>query len=180
MVMHDDPTTTTSVESIVDVPALAIEPVVAVTVPHAEFEAFFAATRRDMERLAYLLNGSATSAEEAVQDAYVRVYRRWLHIDDPGPYLRRAVVNACTSAHRRRAVARRWQAAVATADSYLDQPDELFDALRRLPARRRAVIVLRFYERLELHEIADALDVSTGTVKSTLHRALAQLKGQLS
>jgi RNA polymerase sigma-70 factor (sigma-E family) len=144
-----------------------------------QFAAFFAATRQPMVRLAYLLTGSGAQAEEAVQESLVRVYERWGRIDDPGAYLRRAVVNRCSSWHRHRAVVRRTLSKAAAAETYLDQPDELADALAQLPARRRAVIVLRFYERLELPEIADALDISTGTVKSTLHRALAQLKGIL-
>ena len=73
----------------------------------------------------------------------------------------------------------RSQSRVATAETYADAPDELADALAALPPRRRAVVVLRYYERLELEEIADVLDISVGTVKSTLHRALAQLKGTL-
>jgi RNA polymerase sigma-70 factor (sigma-E family) len=145
----------------------------------ASFAAFFAETKAPMYRLAYLLTGSAAQAEEAVQESFVRVFERWARIDDPGAYLRRAIVNRCTSWHRHRAVVLRTQSRVATHESYVDQPDELTDALAQLPARRRAVIVLRYYERLDLEEIADSLGISVGTVKSTLHRALAQLKGTL-
>ncbi len=145
----------------------------------AAFAAFFSESKTPMHRLAYLLTGSAVQAEEAVQESFVRVFERWTRIDDPGAYLRRSVINRCTSWHRHRAVVLRTRSRVATNESYLDQPDELTDALAQLPARRRAVIVLRYYERLDLDEIADALGVSVGTVKSTLHRALAQLKGTL-
>jgi RNA polymerase sigma-70 factor (sigma-E family) len=145
----------------------------------AAFAVFFAASKVPMHRLAYLLTGSAAQAEEAVQESFVRVFERWARIDDPGAYLRRSVINRCTSWHRHRAVVQRTRTRVATSESYLDQPDELTDALAQLPARRRAVIVLRYYERLELEEIADSLGISVGTVKSTLHRALAQLKGTL-
>jgi RNA polymerase sigma-70 factor (sigma-E family) len=144
-----------------------------------DFEAFFARHKRDMTRLGYLLTGSGSQAEEAVQDAFVQVYRRWRQIDDPAAYMRRVVVNRCSSWHRHRAVVRRTLSRVATDDSYLDSPDELADALGQLSTRRRAVVVLRYYERLELAEIARELGVSVGTVKSTLHRALAQLKGIL-
>lgn len=133
-----------------------------------------------MLRTAFLLTGSVADAEEAVQESYARMYEQWGRVKDPGAYLRRSVVNRCTSWHRHRAVAHRAKARLATGDSYLDQPDELFDALASLPARRRAVVVLRFYDRLELAEIAQVLGISTGTVKSTLNRALAQMKGHLS
>ena len=145
----------------------------------AAFAVFFAESKSAMYRLAYLLTGSAAQAEEAVQESFVRVYERWARIDDHGAYLRRAVANRCTSWHRHRAVVQRSQSRVATAETYADQPDELADALSALPPRRRAVVVLRYYERLELDEIADVLGISVGTVKSTLHRALAQLKGTL-
>jgi hypothetical protein len=110
------------------------------------FESFFAETRDPMLRRASLLTGSASQAEEAVQESFVRVYERWSSIDDPGAYLRRAVVNRCTSWHRHRAVVRRTDADVARAESYLDQPaetDELAAALAKLSGRRRAVVVLR-------------------------------------
>ena len=157
-----------------DVPRVA-------AVPHS-FESFFAETRDPMLRLASLLTGSVSEAEEAVQESFVRVFERWSTIDDPGAYLRRAVVNRCTSWHRHRAVVRRTDADVARAESYLDRPaetDELADALAQLPRRRRAVVVLRFHQQLELADIADTLGVSVGTVKSTLNRALAQLRGTL-
>ncbi len=146
------------------------------------FESFFAETRVPMVRLASLLTGSVSQAEEAVQESFVRVYERWSTIDDPGAYLRRAVVNRCTSWHRHRAVVRRTDRDVARAETYLDRPaetDELAAALAQLPRRRRAVVVLRFYQQLDLADIADTLGVSVGTVKSTLNRALAQLRGTL-
>jgi RNA polymerase sigma-70 factor (sigma-E family) len=144
-----------------------------------EFALFFEAARRPMLRTAYLLTGSKSQAEEAVQDCFVRVFERWTRIDDPGAYMYRAVVNRCASWHRHRAVVRRTQSAVATDESYKDQPDEFLDVLDSLPPRRRAVVVLRFYEGLDTAEIARTLGISTGTVKSTLHRALEQMKGTL-
>jgi RNA polymerase sigma-70 factor (sigma-E family) len=142
-----------------------------------EFALFFEATRRPMLRIAYLLTGSKAQAEEAVQDCFVRVFERWSRIDDPAAYMHRAVVNRCASWHRHRAVVRRTQSAVSIDESYKDQPDEFRDVLDSLPPRRRAVVVLRFYEGLDTAEIARTLGISTGTVKSTLHRALEQMKG---
>ena len=110
---------------------------------------------------------------------FVRMYERWSTIDQPGAYLRRAVVNRCTSWHRHRAVVRRTAASVARAESYLDHPDEtdeLAAAMLQLPRRRRTVVALRDDQQLD---IADTLGVSIGTVKSTLNRALAQSRGIL-
>ena len=110
------------------------------------------------------------------------MYERWSTIDQPGAYLRRSVVNRCTSWHRHHAVVRRTDPSVARAESYLDHPDEtdeLAAALAQLPRRRRAVVALRFYQQLELADITDTLGVSIGTVKSTLNRALAQMRGIL-
>jgi RNA polymerase sigma-70 factor (sigma-E family) len=128
-----------------------------------------------MVRLAYLMVDRVDLAEELVQDAFVRVHARWKRIDNPSAYLRAAVVNACRNEQRRRRVARRLPAGTAT-DSTEDAPDELFDALRSLPADRRAVLVLRFYEDLSTDQIAAVLGIPEGTVKSMTHRALAQLR----
>jgi RNA polymerase sigma-70 factor (sigma-E family) len=146
----------------------------------ADFSEFFVRHKSEMMRLGYLMTSDGAQAEEAVQDAFAQVYRRWSHIDDHAAYMRRIVVNRCSSWHRHRAVVRRVQGRIAQQDSYFDQPDELADVLVQLPARRRAVLILRYYERRELSEIAETLGISIGTVKSTLHRALAQLKGSLS
>ena len=144
-----------------------------------EFAMFFAETHRPMLRMAYLITGSKAQAEEAVQECFVRVFERWRRIDDPAAYMRRAVINRCASWHRHRAVVRRTQSAVATEESYKDHPDEFRDVLDSLPPRRRAVVILRFYEGLDTAEIARSLGISKGTVKSTLHRALEQMKGTL-
>ncbi|MEX1006742.1 MAG: sigma-70 family RNA polymerase sigma factor [Acidimicrobiia bacterium] len=128
-----------------------------------------------MVRLAVALTGSEASAEDLVQDAFVRVHARWGRITTPTAYLRRAVVNACRSAGRR---ATRERAASfrerATTDSL--NADELFDVLERLPYRQRAALVLQFYEGLSQAEIADVLGCREGTVASLVHRGLAQLR----
>ena len=128
-----------------------------------------------MVRLAVALTGSEASAEDLVQDAFVRVHARWGRIATPTAYLRRAVVNACRSAGRRttreRAAAARER---ATADAL--NADELFDVLEGLPYRQRAALVLQFYEGLSQAEIADVLGCREGTVASLVHRGLAQLR----
>lgn len=146
---------------------------------HVEFARFFATAKQPMMRLAFLLTASPQQSEDAVQDSFIRVLEKWSQINDPASYMRRAVVNRCMSWHRHTAVVRRTQSQVATADSYTDQPDEILDALLHLPQRRRAVVVLTYYEHLDTDAIGAVLGISTATVRSTLHRALAQLKGIL-
>lgn len=127
-----------------------------------------------MVRLATLLCGSSAVAEELVQDAFVKVIERWDRIEAPSAYLRAAVVNGCTGHRRRRDVARRHE--VRPVLSVVDPEGfVLRDAIHRLPSRQRAVLVLRFYEDLPEKEIAALLQCRVGTVKSALHRGLAQL-----
>jgi RNA polymerase sigma factor (sigma-70 family) len=99
---------------------------------------------------------------------------RWASVHDPLPYVRRSVVNACASHHRSTARRRRLSGP-ETRDSQLGA-DELEDALAKLPARQRAAVVLRFYGDLPDAEIARALRCRPGTVRSLIHRALADLR----
>jgi RNA polymerase sigma-70 factor (sigma-E family) len=141
----------------------------------AAFAELFEQERRPMVRVAYLLVGSEALAEELVQDAFATVYLRWDRIDRPGAFLRRCVVNGAKGSLRRRALERRHAPDPAEPSTGPDGR-ELLDALAALPLRQRAVVVLRFYERMTQEEIADALDLPLGTVKSNLHRGLARLR----
>jgi RNA polymerase sigma-70 factor, ECF subfamily len=94
-------------------------------------------------------------------------------------YVRACVINHCNSWHRRRYTARRYEHLIVGPDGSDDRYDDLADTLAKLPRRRRVIVVLRFYEGMTMTEITDTLDVTEGTVKSSLHRALAQLKGVL-
>ena len=128
-----------------------------------------------MVRLAGLLTGSTPTAEEVVQDAFVKVIERWDRIEHPSAYLRAAVVNGCAGHRRHREVVRRHTTppvlTIVDAEGFV-----LRDAIHRLPTRQRAVLVLRFYEDLPEAEIASLLHCRVGTVKSALHRGLAQLR----
>ena len=144
-----------------------------------DFDSLYVARYADMVRLAYFLTGSAAQAEEATQESFVRLYERWTDIEHPEAYLRTSVVNRCRSWHRSRFASLRRQHRIAASDRDIDHPDEISDILATLPRRRREVIVLRFYGGLPLTEIADVLGITEGTVKSTLHRALEELRGAL-
>jgi RNA polymerase sigma-70 factor (sigma-E family) len=127
-----------------------------------------------MVRLAYLLVGSNSVAEEIVQEAFVRVRLAIDTVHNPRAYLRVAVVNACHNQRRREGVEQRYQHLERTPDPAPE--DELRDALAKLPGRQRAVLVLRYYEGMTEAEIADALGCRRGTVKSAAARGLAQLR----
>ena len=130
-----------------------------------------------MVRLATLMVGREAVAEELVQDAFVKVAGRWDTIDgDAGGYLTRTVVNGCRSWHRRRAVERRLPLPRAEHAHQPERDDELLQALGRLSHRRRAAVVLRYYEGCDDAEIADLLGCARPTVRSLVHRGLTQLR----
>lgn len=141
--------------------------------------ATLAALHRDryaaMVRLATLLVDSQDTAEEVVQDCFVRLYPRFDRIDDPAAYLRRSVVNACRSAGRRRTLERALLRTDRPASVELGA-DEILDALAGLPARQRAALVLRYYDDLPEADIAVVLGCRPGTVKSLISRGLARLR----
>lgn len=132
-------------------------------------------------RLAYVTTGSVPAAEDVVQDAFVQLHRHWHRVENPAAWLRRAVVNRCTSWVRRRVLERRHLAAGAPDPATPLGPDAVAvrTALARLRPRHRAAVFLRYYLDLPEAAIADALGCRPGTVKSLLHRGLAVLKEAL-
>ena len=140
-------------------------------------------------RLAYLLTGDRELAEDLAQEAFVRVARRLTGLrnaDSVWWYLRRTVVNLANSHLRRRRVERAHvsrlvnsaaAAGVSTPDMVTKQA--VRDAIAQLPARQRAVVVLRYYEDLTDQQIASVLGCPVGSVKSSLHRAAAILRQHL-
>ena len=141
----------------------------------AGFEALYRREYQPMLRVAYLLLDSIEAAEEATHDAFAKVYERWNRIDDPGAYLRTCVVNRCRDRQRRRRLERARPAEVTATYDELGAR-ELLDALAALPIKQRAAVVLRYYEGLSEADTAAALDVPVGTVKSTVSRALTELR----
>jgi RNA polymerase sigma factor (sigma-70 family) len=137
-----------------------------------DFEDLFNRERTPMVRLAFLMLGSEALAEEVVQDGFVSVLERWDALDSPGAYLRRCVVNGCIGQGRR---AKRWAPPPIVTEAEL-ATDHMLDAVRRLAPQWRAMVVLRFYADMTQEDIAGALAVPVGTVKSGLHRALNELK----
>jgi RNA polymerase sigma factor (sigma-70 family) len=129
-----------------------------------------------MVRLAVAMVDLVTIGEEIVQDAFAEVVLRWDRLDKPGAYLRTCVVNSCRKELRRRKRTRRVPEPAEEVVT-LDASDlSVLAAVRSLPPRRRAVVVLRFYEDLTEPQIAELLGIRVGTVKATLRQALAQLR----
>jgi RNA polymerase sigma-70 factor (sigma-E family) len=142
---------------------------------------------RDLARFAFRLCGDRDRAEDAVAEAYAKVWPRWHrgNVDELLPYLRRAVVNEVYSRGRRKLVEMR-HAERPTArprsgqfEALVGERDALAEALERLPVHQRVVVVLRVVEDLPPDEVADLLGVAPGTVKSRLSRALDALRDLL-
>lgn len=140
------------------------------------FDDVYRTSYRRMTRLAHVMTGSNETAEEIVQDAFVALYRRFDRVDDPDGYLYRSVVNACKGRYRRKHAARRLTLLREVATTGPPDLDETWAALEKLSARRRIAVVLRYYGDLSIDDIAVILDCRPATVRSLLHRALADLK----
>ena len=153
--------------------------------------ALYAAHAVGLIRLGFVMLGDRGAAEDVVQDAFLGLYRRWDRLSDPvaaQSYLRTSVLNGCRTALRRRS-----RHGVLTDDAGDDggayngptlesaeatvvQGEEhraVLAAIRRLPARQREALVLRYYLDLTEDQTAEAMRVSRGTVKSATSRAIA-------
>ncbi|MER6952189.1 SigE family RNA polymerase sigma factor [Nonomuraea sp. NPDC000554] len=150
----------------------------------SEYDAFVAAAWQRLLRTAYLLTGDWALAEDLVQTALMKAWLAWPRIgDEREAYVRKIIVNAHVSWWRRR-----WRQVEVTTGSPPDRPhaadqvreaedrELVWQALRRLPARQRAVVVLRFFEDLTEAQTAETLGCSVGTVKSQTSKALAKLR----
>ncbi|MFG2053761.1 SigE family RNA polymerase sigma factor [Micromonospora sp. NPDC048930] len=152
-----------------------------------EFREFVAARSGALLRTAYLLAGDWATAEDLLQTALTKTYLAWKRlggIEAIEPYARRVLVNTSTSWWRRRWHGERptevlpEQAGVDEVEQQLDR-DALWRHLQALPARQRAVLVLRFYEDMSEAQTAALLEISPGTVKSQTSRALNTLRRRL-
>ena len=150
------------------------------------FEDFAAARLPALLRYAVVLSGDRDEGHDLVQEVLARALVKWERIaglQQPYAYVRRMVTNEFLSARRRRRVRtvpltpRHDSAAPAPPEAGPD--DELWQLVRQLPPRQRAVLVLRYYEELNDSEIADVLGCRAGTVRGYASRALAALRIQL-
>ena len=153
-----------------------------------EFTAYVAARAGTLRRSAYLLCGDWHRAEDLTQTALTKAYLAWGKVsraDNVDGYVRTMMVRTFLDEQRRR-----WRRELPTGDVHdrtgTDPSDRTADrldlvrALGALPARQRAVVVLRCWEDLPIAEVARALDCSEGTVKSHTSRGLAALRAALA
>jgi RNA polymerase sigma-70 factor (sigma-E family) len=154
----------------------------------SEFRSFVAARQASLLRVAYLLVGDWSHAEDVLQTSLTKTYLAWRRlgeIEAVEAYARRILVTTATSWWRRR-----WHGERPTAVlPEREQPDAaedvaereaLWGQVRSLAPGQRAVLVLRFYEDLTEVETAKVLGISVGTVKSQCSRALASLRVRLA
>jgi RNA polymerase sigma-70 factor (sigma-E family) len=164
---------------------VALDDAVADRDPAEEVADLFRSEYRSLVRLAALLLGDRAAAEEVVQDAFVHLQLGWRRLRDRDrapAWLRSAVLNGARSRLRRREVRRRHlevvpgDATSAEAGAVAgDEHRRMIAALRTLPPRQREALVLKFYAELSEAETAAAMGVSTGSVKTHVHRGLAAL-----
>jgi RNA polymerase sigma-70 factor (sigma-E family) len=153
-----------------------------------DFSEFVRVAMPGLLRYGHALTGNPHDAADLVQAVLEKIGTRWHAVHhktdgEPLAYVRRAMANTHVSKWRRR----RRESLVAELPELPAQArhdplenEPLWQALRELPPRQRAVVVLRYYEQLSESEIADTLGVSPGTVKSQASKAMSTLRGKLS
>jgi RNA polymerase sigma factor (sigma-70 family) len=141
------------------------------------FEQVYVREFPSLVRLAMSLVDSEQIAEKVVQDAFARMYLRYARVSDPVAYARVSVLNGARGVLRRRRIARRIPVLRHEVTSL--EVNHVLDAVRALPGRQADVILLRYDLQLTDTEIADTLGIPLGTVKSTMHRALARLRQEV-
>ncbi|WP_055694091.1 SigE family RNA polymerase sigma factor [Streptomyces prasinopilosus] len=150
-----------------------------------EFHAFFERHYAELSRLAALLTGEADAADDLAADALLALWHRWDRVraaDHPVAYARGVVANLArtrirSAVRERRRVALFW----SQREERVENPDvagvvDVREALRRLPFRKRACVVLRHAFDLSEKDTALALGVSVGTVKSQTSKGMAELQ----
>ncbi len=151
--------------------------------PDAEFAEYFNARAPGLRRLAFSLCGDWHTADDLVQTTFVKLYGHWRRVRSGAvdAYTRRILINSYLS-HRRNLRREHVTPDVPELAAPGELPDpsrEIARALAALPARQRAVVVLRHLEDLSVTEVADLLGIAEGTVKSQTARGVAALREAL-
>jgi RNA polymerase sigma factor (sigma-70 family) len=140
----------------------------------------------DAVRLAYVLTGDASLAQDVAHEAFVRVGRKLLGLKNPElarAYLYRTTVNLCRGRFRRerseRAAVERLRPPAEVEQPDVAARDELWRALLTLPVRQRSALFFRYYQDLSEAQAADALGCSVSALKALVNRGLKELRGQL-
>jgi RNA polymerase sigma factor (sigma-70 family) len=153
-----------------------------------DFDDFFRRYHRSVLGIALALVGESESARDVAQETMVRAFRDWARVgglDRPDLWARRVAVNLAIDVRRRRArdlreAHRHRNSQFAPVDDSAAESSVLWEAVRSLPKRQRAAVVLRYVEDLPVRDIAAVLRVTDGTVKASLAHARASLARQLA
>lgn len=155
-----------------------MEPQELVTVQSIDFGVFYRETWERVYRPLAVILRDHDLAREAVDEAMVRAFQRWPKVrtyDNPVGWVYRVALNYARNRLRRRWRELPWGSVEPSWEMKTPHP-ELMDALLELPLRQREVVVLRFLFDWSVHDVAAALGIPDGTVKSRLHRAVTQLR----
>ena len=148
----------------------------------AEFTEFVHAAWPGLYRTAYLMLGDHQLAEDLVQTSLAKTYASWRKVREPAAapaYARVVLANTAASWFRRRSWRNEHPTETLPEGSTTPDPTDrpaLLDALAGIAPRQRAVVVLRYFDDLSVREVAAALDISEGTVKSQTSAALSRLR----
>lgn len=155
-----------------------MEPSDPVTVQVVDFGVFYRETWDRVYRPLAVTLRDHELARESVDEAMVRAFQKWSKVRtyaNPTGWVYRVALNYARNRLRRRWREVPWGSVEPTWEMRTPNPD-LMEALQELPLRHREVVVLRFFFDWSVSEVAEALDIPDGTVKSRLHRALAALR----
>jgi RNA polymerase sigma-70 factor (sigma-E family) len=152
-----------------------------------DFAEFVRVSLPGLLRYGHVLTGNPHDAGDLVQSVLEKIGSRWTSVvrntGDPLAYTRKAMANAHISRWRRtrrESLVAEIPTTASVTERYPFEDEPLWQALRELPPRQRAVIVLRYYEGLSEVEIAETLGINPGTVKSQASKAMTTLRGKLS
>lgn len=151
--------------------------------PPAGLEGFCESNKERLVGVLTLHCGDPHTAEELAQETLVKVCIRWRSVQrmmNPEAWMFRVAINLSNSYFRRKTAERKAKARL-TSDPYHHDPDianavAVRQALATLPKRQRSVLVLRFYADLSVGDVAEALDIPEGTVKTLTHRGIKSLR----
>ena len=145
-----------------------------------DFDEFVRARSTGLLRVAYLLTGERGAAEDLVQEVLEQMYVHWRRIRGaPEAYARRALVNRATNRWRRRKPETELHGVELSEPDHSDGVavrEAVLEALRELPPKQRATVVLRYLDDLPVAEVAAAMNCSIGTVKSNTRRGIDRLR----
>lgn len=151
----------------------------------AEFQDFYFEHFPKMVQLATFMLGSQSLAEDAVQDCFVKLHKKWDKTEQPAGLLRKMVANRCTDKTRRLITKRKYIEKTKNellthksldTSTAIAHKDDLIRMLQAIKPKQRQVVVLKYYGGYTLADISEMLNQPEGTTRSHLRRGLEKLK----